>query len=234
MIPLRAVHKSATAPLVTRLLVALNVAAFVYLSASGKSGALLAAMGVRPRCYFSPGSCGISLPAESALLWQPLLLSLFLHAGLLHLALNMLFLWVFGPGLEERLGRVRYALFYGGCGLAAGATHIVTQPFSAAPAIGASGAISGVLGAYFILLPRSWILTYFPPIFLFPVPAPIFLMLWIISQVVSFFASLTWPAGARAGDIAWTAHIGGFVAGATLGWMIKPWWKTKKARAGES
>jgi hypothetical protein len=125
-------------------------------------------MGVKPRCYFSPGSCGISVPGETQLLWQPLFVSLFLHGGLLHLGFNMLFLWVFGPGLEERLGKWKFLMFYFGCGLVASLAHIITHPFSDAPAIGASGAISGVLGAYLILLPRSWILTYFPPIFLFP------------------------------------------------------------------
>ncbi len=225
MFPLRAAHKTATPPFVTRLLVVLNVAGFLFQMLPGERSTLIYAMGVKPRCYFAPGACGISVPGEGELLWQPLLVSLFLHAGVLHLAFNMLFLWVFGPGLEERLGKARFALFYVGCGIVAHLAHIVTHPFSTIPAIGASGAISGVLGAYLILLPRSWILTYFPPIFVFPVPAPLFLLVWIASQLASFFSLLPGLPGAGRSDIAWTAHIGGFAAGAAVGWSIKPWWK---------
>jgi membrane associated rhomboid family serine protease len=226
MFPLRAVHKTAKAPWMTRLLVVANVLAFCFQALPWERALLVYEMGVKPRCYFSPGSCGISVPGETQLLWQPLFVSLFLHGGLLHLAFNMLFLWVFGPGLEERLGKWKFLMFYLGCGIVASLAHIVTHPFSNAPAIGASGAISGVLGAYLILLPRSWILTYFPPIFLFPVPAPLFLVLWILSQVLSFFTNLPW-IGTGASNIAWTAHIGGFLFGAMWAWTIKPWWKKK-------
>lgn len=224
MIPLRAVHKTKRSPFVTRLFVLLNVVAFGYQLLVGH-GALTYAMGVRPHCYFSPGSCGVDLPRESAALWQPLLVSLFLHGGWLHLAFNMLFLWVFGPGLEERLGKTRFLLFYFGCGIAASLAHIATHPFSDIPAIGASGAISGVLGAYLILLTRSWILTYFPPIFLFPVPAPLFIVLWFASQIASALNFLPQLAGGGDSDIAWMAHIGGFAFGAMIAWSIKPWWK---------
>ena len=231
MLPLRAVHKPAKPPFVTRLILVINLIAFVYqlwlMLRSGR-GEWVYSVSVRPRCYFSPGSCGISIPGESELLWQPLLVSLFLHAGFLHLAFNMLFLWVFGPEVEDRLGKLRFTLFYLGCGVVAHLAHIVTHPFSPVPTIGASGAIAGVLGAYLILLPRSWILTYFPPIFLFPVPAPLFLIVWIVSQIASGFTHLPWLPGASGTDIAWMAHIGGFIAGAAFAWSIKPWWKPRR------
>lgn len=226
MIPLRAVHKTKLPPFVTRLLVTLNVIAFGIQLLLGQ-GALSYAMGVKPRCYFSPSSCGVDLPQESAALWQPLIVSLFLHGGWLHLAFNMLFLWVFGPGLEERLGKMRFLLFYLGCGVVASLAHVITHPFSPIPVIGASGAISGVLGAYLILLTRSWILTYFPPIFLFPVPAPLFIVLWMLSQIASALHFLPQLTGGTGSEIAWMAHIGGFAIGAFIAWGIKPWWKSK-------
>ena len=225
MSPLRAVHQTKLPPFVTRLLVVLNLLAFGLQLLLG-SGIVTYAMGVRPHCYFSPSSCGVDLPQESAALWQPLFVSLFLHGGWLHLAFNMLFLWVFGPGLEERLGKLRFLLFYLGCGIAASLAHVVTHPLSSVPVIGASGAISGVLGAYLILLTRSWILTYFPPIFLFPVPAPLFIVLWFASQIASALDFLPRLTGGET-DVAWMAHIGGFAMGVFVAWGIKPWWKSK-------
>jgi membrane associated rhomboid family serine protease len=217
MFPLRAVDRPATVPFVTRLLIVLCVAAFGWQwLIAGQGG--VGEWGVRPVCYIAPGACGIAVPGNGDRLWQPLFVSLFLHAGWLHLASNMLFLWVFGPPVEDRLGKPRFALLYLACGLVAHFAHIATHPFSAIPTIGASGAIAGVLGAYLILLPRSWILTYFPPIFLFPVPAPLFLVLWVLSQFAGAFQK--WPglAGGQ-GGVAWMAHIGGFVAGAWWAWQ---------------
>jgi len=229
MFPLHDVHKPAKTPVVTRLLILANVVAFIYqtlVGLTGKGHSLAYLWGVRPNCYFSPGACGIDLPEQSQLLWKPLLTSLFLHADILHLAFNMLFLWVFGAGIEDRLGRLRFMLLFFGCGIAATLAHIVTHPLSPVPVIGASGAIAGVLGAYFVLLPRSWILTYFPPIFLFPVPAPLFLLLWIALQVLSAVTHLPFlSSNGQGSDIAWMAHIGGFACGAAVGWAVKPWWK---------
>ena len=228
MLPLRSVDKPKKPPFVTRLLFALNIIAFVYQLILGGRTGLVYTMGVKPQCYFAPGSCGISVPGETELLWQPLFVSLFLHAGFLHLAFNLLFLWVFGAGVEDQLGKLKFTLFYFGCGVVASLAHIITHPFSQVPTIGASGAIAGVLGAYLILLPRSWILTYFPPIFLFPVPAPLFLILWIVSQITSSLTHLPWLPGSSGTDIAWVAHIGGFAAGVAYAWSIKPWWKPRK------
>jgi membrane associated rhomboid family serine protease len=180
----------------------------------------------------SPAACGIAVPGQAERLWQPLVASLFLHGGVLHLAFNMLFLWVFGPGVEDKLGRCRFTLLYFGCGLAATAAHIVMHPGSAVPVIGASGAIAGVLGLYLILLPRSWILTYLPPIFLFPVPAPLFLVAWLVFQAVSGIGRLPGlGVPHQPADVAWVAHIGGFVMGAALGWRIQPWRKRGRKAA---
>lgn len=234
MFPLRDVHKPDRPPFITRLLITLNIGAFGYqwLLWLLTDRDLIASMGMRPKCFVLPSSCGISVIGESELLWQPLLVAMFLHGGVLHLAFNMLFLSVFGAGVEDRLGRFRYLLVYLGCGLAASLAHIATHPFSPEPAIGASGAVAGVLGAYLILLPRSWILTYLPPIFIFPVPAPLFLVIWIGGQLASAFAGLSLFSPGHSGDnIAWMAHIGGFAAGAAIGWAVKPWWKRKATSA---
>ena len=238
MFPLRDVHKPKRVPFITRVLIVLNVAAFVWqvlASLEGRQSTLIAQWGVRPKCYFAPDACGIVLPAEADQLWQPLFTSLFLHGGLLHMAFNLLFLGVFGPGVEDRLGRIKFLLFYGACGVMATLAHVITHPTSDIPTIGASGAIAGVLGAYLILLPKSWILTYFPPIFLFPVPAWLFLIAWMAGQIANAIWSL--PLGfvtREISDVAWMAHIGGFALGVSWAWTIKPWWKksaTKKPRA---
>lgn len=219
MFPLRAVHSPRSTPHFTRGLVAAN--AFVFLIQLLSPYDLAATLGVRPVCFFSPGSCGIALSTDGSRLLQPLLGSLFLHGGFLHLAFNMLFLWVFGAGLEDKLGSWRFALLYFACGLGASLTHIITHPFSPVPSIGASGAIAGVLGAYFLLQPKSWILTYFPPIFVFPLPAPVFLLIWIVTQIFSAVTNLPFLHPSSGSDIAWMAHIGGFFAGVLFARQLK-------------
>jgi membrane associated rhomboid family serine protease len=231
MLPLRDVHKPKRVPFITRVLLVLNLAMFAWQCwplLQGNGSTLIAEMGVRPHCYIQPGACGIEPLRESAQLWQPLLLAMFLHGGVWHLAFNLLFLWVFGPGVEDKLGRVKYLAFYLCCGVLATLAHVITHPMSDVPVIGASGAIAGVLGAYLILLPRSWILTYLPPIFLFPVPAPLFLILWFVGQVVNGLWALPLGIVQRDGsDVAWMAHLGGFAAGVIWAWRYKPWWKAK-------
>ena len=147
--------------------------------------------------------------------WITPFTSMFLHGGLLHLLGNMLFLWVFGNNIADACGRLKFILFYFVCGIVATLVHIVVSPLSTIHTIGASGAISGVLGAYLLLYPRAEIETLVPiPPFLIPVdlPAYVFLGYWILLQFISGLPSL----GRIGGGVAWFAHIGGFFAGLAL------------------
>jgi membrane associated rhomboid family serine protease len=139
-----------------------------------------------------------------------LLTSMFLHAGFVHLAGNMLFLWVFGNNVEDTLGRFRYAVFYLLCGVIAGLAHVALNSASAYPTIGASGAIAGVLGAYLVLFPRARVLTI-AFITIVPLPAVLVLSLWFVLQL---FTGASQQIGG--GGVAWAAHVGGFIAGAIL------------------
>ncbi len=158
-------------------------------------------------------------------IWQPELITfitaMFLHGGWLHVLGNMLFLWVFGDNVEDRLGHLRYLFFYLSVGVAAAIAHIWTDPFSSIPVVGASGAVAGILGAYLITFPRARVLALVPVIFFFTIteiPAVIFLVLWFILQLFSGVASL----GGGVSSVAWWAHIGGFLAGALLIKLIAP------------
>jgi membrane associated rhomboid family serine protease len=142
--------------------------------------------------------------------YLPLVTSTFLHAGPLHLAGNMLFLWVFGNNIEDTLGKARFVAFYLLCGVIAGLVHVALNPNSMFPTVGASGAIAGVLGAYLVLFPRARVLT-FAFITLVPLPAMLVLGLWFVLQL---FTGASQQIGG--GGVAWGAHVGGFVAGAIL------------------
>jgi membrane associated rhomboid family serine protease len=139
-----------------------------------------------------------------------LVTSTFLHAGPVHLAGNMLFLWIFGNNIEDILGRVQFVAFYLLCGLIAGLVHVALNPNSVYPTVGASGAIAGVLGAYLVLFPRARVLTiaFFAIV---PLPAVLVLGLWFVLQL---FTGASQQIGG--GGVAWGAHVGGFVAGAIL------------------
>ena len=147
---------------------------------------------------------------------QTLLTSMFLHGSLLHIAGNMLFLWVFGRNVEDLIGSGRFLIFYLCCGLAAAILQVVTSPYSRVPVIGASGAIAGVMGAYLIKFPRARIVTVFFVIFLIPIEVPAWAMLvwWFVIQFFSGLGSLATTN--YSGGIAWYAHVGGFVAGMLL------------------
>ena len=155
----------------------------------------------------------VELPADTVLVpaWFALITSMFLHANLAHLAGNMLFLWVFGDNVEDAMGHRRFMAFYLLCGVIAAFSHAIVDPGSQAPTIGASGAVSGILGAYFVLHPRVqvWIIVFA----FIPVRLPTYLVLggWILMQVAFSFMS---PGGAE--QVAWWAHIAGFAAGALL------------------
>jgi rhomboid family protein len=142
---------------------------------------------------------------------------MFLHGGWLHLILNMWTLWLFGPKVEDRMGPVRFLVFYLACGLCASVSHAVFNPMSTEPALGASGAIAGVLGASMTLFPFARLIVMIPILFVpffFEVPAIVFAGLWFLIQVLQGTAELFMPSGV--GGIAWWAHVGGFVAGIAL------------------
>jgi len=150
----------------------------------------------------------------SAELWVPFVSSAFLHGGLGHFVFNMIFLWVFGDNVEDRFGHLRYALFYLAGAVFAGAAHLVANPLSVVPTIGASGAIAAVMGAYFVLYPRAWVTSVVLPFFWirFSVPALLYLAIWFALQVHRGTSAL--GGDASVAGIAWWAHAGGFAFGA--------------------
>jgi membrane associated rhomboid family serine protease len=212
LIPLSDTTPRRSVPVVTLLLIAVNIIVFVYqLLLPHAAGELLI------RTYgLVPSKIGLALGGRHYTLAQALLpffTCMFLHGGFLHIIGNMLFLWVFGGNVEDRLGHVPYLLFYIVCGIASGVSQVAFSWGSTIPSIGASGAISGVLGAYVVFLPGSRILTLIP-LFIFwftvRIPAVIFIGLWFAMQFLSGVGSL---GAANAGGIAWWAHIGGFLVG---------------------
>ncbi len=212
MIPLRDSIRSETFPIINISLIVVNVLTFfLELSLGQDLGAFIYTFGVIPAELTSAftGS-GFAIFAV-----VPLFTSMFLHAGWFHLLGNMLFLWIFGDNVEDMMGHRRYLLFYILCGLGATATHVVFAPHSEIPVVGASGAIAGVLGAYFLLFPRARVLTLIPIFFihLIEVPALVFLGFWFVMQFFSGLFSIGVPS---AGGVAWWAHVGGFATGAAL------------------
>jgi membrane associated rhomboid family serine protease len=159
--------------------------------------------------------------------WATMGSSMFLHGGVAHLLGNMWFLWIFGGNVEDRLGSLRYLLLYALAGFAAAIVQVAVAPGAAVPMLGASGAISGVLGAYLILFPTAWVWTLVPWIVpIVPVPAAVFLVLWFFVQALSGLGAL---AGGVDGGIAWWAHLGGFAAGVALvAWAKRAKWIRRK------
>jgi membrane associated rhomboid family serine protease len=141
---------------------------------------------------------------------------MFLHASFFHVAGNMLFLWIFGDNIEDYIGHFSYLAFYLMSGVAASAAHILLNQGSRVPSVGASGAIAGVLGAYFILYPRARVLIWFPPIFFFHVPAWLMLGYWFVVNFLSGTAMAIAETSQTSGGIAFWAHVGGFVAGVVM------------------
>ncbi len=142
---------------------------------------------------------------------------MFLHGGWMHFLANMWALWIFGDNVEDKMGTLRFIIFYLTCGIVATAVHVWSDPLSEVPVVGASGAISGVMGAYLLFFPTARILTVIP-IWIFPyiveIPAIFFMMVWFATQMVGGLASL--GTGQTVGGVAWWAHIGGFAAGLVL------------------
>lgn len=148
--------------------------------------------------------------------WFTPVISIFLHGGWGHLLGNSLYLWVFGNNVEDSMGRGRFVAFFLLTGIAAALAHLAVDPASPVPTVGASGAISGIMGAYLLLYPRVRVRTFIPPIFLLHVPAWLVLILWFASQVVSGLPELSPLRREISGGVAVWAHVGGFVAGAVL------------------
>jgi membrane associated rhomboid family serine protease len=198
-------------------LVSANVVTFAYAATLGPeaAGELLDRWGLVPREFLR----GAAHPSATRhLVWLTPLTAMFLHGGLLHLAGNLFYLWIFGAQIEELLGRARFVVFYLACGLAAAAIHVASAPSSYLPTVGASGAISGLLGAYAVSYPTGRLRLLWPQV---RVPAIVFLTLWIALQVVSGLEA----GSPGAGGTAWWAHVGGFAAGAALArsmWVRRP------------
>jgi len=223
MFPLRDDVPSRRVPIVTWTIVALNVAVFFWQLTLPKQAIeqLFYVYGIVPARFSHPAwAARVGFPPGGALSFFT---SMFLHGGLLHVASNMWTLWIFGDNVEDRMGRLRYVLFYLLCGLAAGLLHWLTNTSSTAPTIGASGAIAGVLGAYLRWYPGAKVLTLIP-IFFYPLfvelPALVFLGFWFVSQLFSGVVALGMPT--NVGGVAWWAHVGGFLAGMGLcGWFAR-------------
>jgi len=147
-----------------------------------------------------------------------LITSLFLHASLLHVAGNMLFLWIFGNNVEDRLGEIKYLVLYFASGIAGSLLQVYINPTSIVPNLGASGAISGVLAAYVLYYPRARVLTFIVPFFFVTLSAYLFIGYWIALQALDAYLSL----GVSGGGIAFFAHIGGFVTGLILAILLRP------------
>ena len=227
MIPLRDENPSGTFPFVTLLLIAANVVVFGYELAmpTGELKAAVSRYGVVPARAVEQFH---QVPQNLDSLILPFLSSMFLHGGFMHLIGNIWYLWIFGDNIEDRLGHFRFLFFYVLCGLLAGAIHVALNTGETIPCIGASGAIAGVLGAYFFCYPGARVLTLVPIFVLITfirLPASFLLGVWFLLQVLSG----TGP-GVDAGGVAWWAHIGGFAAGIVLVVLIP---QSKKARQQE-
>jgi membrane associated rhomboid family serine protease len=220
MIPLRDAIPSGSFPAVTALLITLNVLAFFYeLSLGRQLDVFIMQYGAVPLRFVLAGQMEQVSTIERVL---PLFISMFLHGGWLHLGGNMLYLWIFGDNVEDRLGHGRFLLFYLTCGLAAALAQIYAAPTSRIPMVGASGAVAGVLGAYLILLPHSRVLALIPILFFFQIvelPAFLFLLFWFLMQFLNGAVSIT-AAPYMTGGVAWWAHVGGFVSGTALGFLL--------------
>jgi membrane associated rhomboid family serine protease len=210
MIPLRDTLPSASPPSVTRALLAANVVAFFYQVSLGPAvESFIHSYGLIPRRFGAGGDV------------TPLVTSMFLHGGWMHLVGNMLYLHIFGDNVEDRVGHLRFLALYLAAGVAAGLTQVVIHPRAEVPMVGASGAIAGVTGAYFVFFPHARILTLVP-VFVFlqvvEIPAVFFLFVWFVFQLMLGVGSLGMDTGG--GGVAFWAHVGGFVAGMVLGPLL--------------
>jgi membrane associated rhomboid family serine protease len=212
MLPLTDHNPIRTRPYVNYAIIALNIVMFLWELSLGRNlQPALMQIAFIPRKFWVPGYWVSDTVG--------MFLSMFLHGSLMHIGSNMLYLWIFGDNIEDRLGHVRYTIFYFACGVAATLAHAFFNPGSTLPAIGASGAIAGVLGGYLILFPHARVTTLIP-LFMFitvrEIPAVFVLGLWFVLQLFSGVGSLGIRDAQDLGGVAYFAHIGGFVAGMAL------------------
>ncbi|HSF81174.1 MAG TPA: rhomboid family intramembrane serine protease [Anaerolineales bacterium] len=215
MLPLRDTIRSYSFPIVNLSLIGLNALVFLFeisLSSRGLDSFIYNFGLVPVRLNLTQPLQALSDPSP----WLTLVTHMFLHGGWVHFLSNAWILFIFGDNVEDRMGHGRYLVFYLLSGLASGLLQALVSPSSQVPAIGASGAIAGVLGAYFVLFPGARVVTLIP-IFLFPwfveIPALFYLGFWFVSQLFSGLAALQMPEAVSMGGIAWWAHIGGFIFG---------------------
>jgi len=214
MLPLRDDVPSRSTPFVVVCLIVANALVFLLeislvAAEGGGSGALTEftdAWGLVPREFLRGTS---QRGPTGQIVWLTPIAAMFIHGGLLHLAGNLLYLWIFGRRIEDLLGHGRFFLFYLVCGLAAAALQVASDPSSYAPIVGASGAISGLLGGYAVSYPTGRLRLLWPPL---RVPAALFLLVWIVIQIASGFAG----KDEASSGVAWWAHVGGFVTGIAL------------------
>src|SRR5271156_5825757 len=214
MIPLRDDQPTFSTPFVNYFLIVLNVMVFLWEVSVGHRAltSFMVEFGVVPHHTLAVLTGHSYDSLATAIL--PLLTSMFLHASYLHVGGNMLFLWIFGDNIEDYLGHFTYLIFYLVSGFAAGMAHILLNASSGVPSVGASGAIAGVMGAYFVLYPRARVLMWFPPIFFFHLPAWLVLGLFFMQFLSGAATSIVETS--ESGGIAFWAHVGGFVTGMVL------------------
>ncbi len=229
MIPIKDTIHSRSFPVVTWLLVIVNALVFVLIElplGQNQLNRLIATYGVTPSLCAAPILKGLSVASFPGLgtLFQgcaiPLLTSMFLHGGWVHIIGNMWVLIIFGDNVEDRMGSIPYLIFYLICGVVSGLTQAFIAPNSQVPAIGASGAIAGILAAYLVFFPTARVVTFIP-LFILPwfvnIPALVFIVIWFLLQ---FFSGVLALGGAASGGVAYWAHVGGFISGLLLVWLF--------------
>ncbi|HEU0012468.1 MAG TPA: rhomboid family intramembrane serine protease [Longimicrobium sp.] len=211
MLPISDDNPTEITPFVTWLLIAANAAVWLLVQGAGSMPVLeqsVIGYGTRP-CELT-AACAVDGYG-----WETVVTSMFMHGSWEHIIGNMLFLWVFGNNIEDSMGHLRFIVFYLLCGVVAGLAHVYSDPGSAIPAVGASGAVSGVMGGYILLYPRARVRTWIPPFWFIPLPAFLVLAYWFAIQLFMGVATLGAEAGEEGGVAVW-AHVGGFVAGLLL------------------
>ena len=218
MIPLRQTEALESAPIVNRAIVMANVVIFTaQLFLGQRTQMLINIFGYIPGRFLHPATFGYGRLEVTVTLFT----SLFLHGGFVHLLGNMIYLWVFGPAVEDAIGHARYLLFFVACGAIGSLAHTVIFPRSMVPSIGASGSIAGVLGAFLVLRPRARIVTLFPLVVYWAmaeIRAALFLPVWFAMQFFNGFLALAGAQGTQeVAGVAWWAHVGGFLFGVLVG-----------------